>query len=280
MALDSFKTAFDNTYQDIFQKVLVGMKIANLRFEPVLKYGEAVQRALPDISAVRVRTVSRGSAATVDAITDTTETLSINLEKEAVFYISDGEVTQCGPLNPGEYFGGKIAVKVAADLDGRIFKEVINAGNTFDEGDLTTLASTATAFTLTATTVPQMVARMPAKLKAKENIILSNMAFVIDSYTAADISEYLLGKQFDVVESVFKNGYAGNISTAEVYVSENLTSTVNLTLTDIQGNGTEYIEINGIKIYFQSGTLVAGQLSYYTNKCKEDMLKMQFLIGE
>lgn len=25
---------------------------------------------------------------------------------------------------------------------------------------------------------------------------------------------------------------------------------------------------------------VAGQLSYYTNKCKEDMLKMQFLIGE
>ena len=82
-----------------------------MRYEPMLTYGGSVTRFTYDVSAVRVRTVSRGSASTIDAITDSTEALTINLEKEAVFFISDGEVKQTGPLNPGEVIGGQIAVK-------------------------------------------------------------------------------------------------------------------------------------------------------------------------
>ena len=152
MALNDFKPQFDNSYQEVFQKVLVGKMIANTRFESVLKYGASVARVAFDLSGVRVRSVTRGNASTIDAVTDTAETLTINLEKEAVFHISDGEVTQAGPLNPGEKIGGEIAIKVAADLDWNIFKEVLNAGQTFDTGDLTTLASTGTPITLSATT--------------------------------------------------------------------------------------------------------------------------------
>jgi hypothetical protein len=156
--------------------------------------------------------------------------LNINLEKEAVFFISDGEVTQAGPLNPGEVIGSQVAIKVAADFDARIFAEVLNAAQTFDNGDLTTTASTATPITLSSTTVPQMVTRMPAKLRAV-NITLTDTAFVVDAYAASDIEQYLLGKQFSIVESVFKNGYAGPIATAQVYVSQNLTGQALLTLT-------------------------------------------------
>ena len=81
MALDAYKTAFDNAYEEIFNKVLVGKSIANFRFEPVLRYGDKVTRMIPDISGVRVRTVSRGLASTIDTISDTTENLTINLEK-------------------------------------------------------------------------------------------------------------------------------------------------------------------------------------------------------
>src|SRR5690242_8964998 len=139
MSLTNYKTAFDNAYEEFFQKALVAKKIANTRFESVLEYGASVTRFKYDVSAVRVRTVTRGAASTIDAISDSSETLTVNLEKEAVFHISDGEVKQAGPLNPGEVIGAQIALKVALDLDGRVFAEVTNAFQTFDNGDLTAL---------------------------------------------------------------------------------------------------------------------------------------------
>lgn len=245
MSLLQYKPQFDNTYEEIFQKVLVGKMIANTRFESVLKYGASVARVAYDISGVKVRSVTRGSASTIDALTDSSETLTINLEKEAVFHVSDGEATQTGPLNPGEVIGGQIAIKVAADLDYNIFKEVTNAYQTFDNGDLTTLASTGTPITLSSTTVPQMVTRMPAKLRRFANQTITNMALVVDAYAAADIEQYLLGKQFSIVESVFKNGYAGPIATASVYVSENLKSSVLFTGATTPTDGDTVI-INGV----------------------------------
>ena len=251
MALTDFKPQFDNAYQEIFQKVLVSKAIMNTRFESTLKFGESVERVAFDISNVRVRSVTRGSASTIDTVTDSSELLTVNLEKEAVFHISDGEVTQAGPLNPGEKIGGEIAIKVAADLDARCFAEILNAYQNFDNGDLTTLASTGTPITLSSTTVPQMVTRMPAKLRRGANQTITNMALVVDSYAASDIEQYLLGKQFSVVESVFKNGYAGPIATAEVYVSENLTGSAVLGLaTNPTANDT--VVINGVTMTFVS----------------------------
>lgn len=224
MSLTDFRPEFDNAYQEIWQKTLVSKEIMNTRFEASLRFGESVERVSYDISNVQVRDVTRGAASTIDTITDSSELLTVNLEKEAVFHISDGEVTQAGPLNPGEVIGGKIAHKVAQDLDFRCFKEVRNAANTFDAGDLTTTASTGTAITLNATTVPQMSTRMAAKLRNKENQEVStNMALVVDAYAASDVEQYLLGKDIDIAGSVFKNGYAGVVRNAVMYVSENLT---------------------------------------------------------
>lgn len=244
MALTDYKVAYDNTYEEVFNKVLVAKSIANMRYEPMLTFGGSVTRFTYDISAARVRTVSRGSASTIDAVTDSTESLTINLEKEIVLHFSDGELKQTGPLNPGEVIGSQAAIKLATDLDGRVLAEVLNAYQAFDEGDLTTGSSTGVAIVLSSTTVPQMVTRMPAKLK-NINILTSNMAFVIDPYMAADLEQYLLGKQFDVVNSIWKNGYSGAISMAEVYVSNNLTYTNVLSAT-AQLTTAQDITIGGV----------------------------------
>ena len=262
MALNDFKPQFDNAYEEIFQKVLVAKKIANMRFEPTLKYGESVERLAYSIDNVLVRTVVRGSASTIDSVTDSSELLLINLEKEAVFHISDGEVTQAGPLNPGEVIGGQVAIKVATDFDARFFGEVINAANDFDTGDLTTLVSTGVPITLSSTTVPQMVTRMSAKLK-KNNQMLTNLAFVVDSYAAADMEQYLLSKSIDLAGAVYANGYAGTTGQAELYVSENLTGTATLTDSGTYGDGETFI-INGVtftmKTSLGSGPAVAGEI--------------------
>lgn len=246
MSLTNYKTAFDNAYEQIFQKALVAKKIANTRFQSELKFGGTVTRFAYSIDSVQVRSVSRGSASTIDAISDSSETLTVNLEKEAVFYISDGEVTQTGPLNPGEVIGGQVAIKVALDLDGNVWNEVTNAYQTFDNGDLTTLASTGTAITLSSTTVPQMVSRMPAKLRRGANQdIVTNLALVVDSYAASDISQYLLGKNIDLAAAVFKNGYTGDISNAQMFVSEKLKASAVLTSTSTYSDG-ETLTINGV----------------------------------
>lgn len=245
-------------YQEVFQKALVSKDIMNTRFEPQLRFGESVERVAFNIDGVQVRDVSRGSASTIDTVTDSTELLTINLEKEAAFHISDGEVTQAGPLNPGEVIGGKIAHKVAQDLDWRCFREVENAANTFDAGDLTTLSSSGTAITLSSTTVPQMVTRMSAKLRyAAQQEEQSNMALVVDSYAAADIEQYLLGKDIDIAGSVFKNGYAGIVRNAQLYVSENLTGHYTLVV-DI-ATADETFTIFGVTFTAKASPAAAGE---------------------
>lgn len=259
MALTDFRPEFDNAYQEVFQKALVAKEVMNTRFESKLKFGESVERVAYDISGVLVRDVVRGSASTIDSITDSSELLTINLEKEAAFHISDGEVTQAGPLNPGEVIGGQIALKVALDLDGRCFAEVLNAANTFDNGDLTTGASTGTPITLSSTTVPQMTTRMAAKLRAKANQeVLTNMVFVVDSYAAADIEQYLLGKDIDLMGAVFKNGYAGVIRNAVLYVSEQLTGEVTLTL-GAASTADDTLTINGVTWTAKATPAAAGE---------------------
>lgn len=260
MSLTNFQKHFDNTYQEIFQKALVAKTIMNTRFEAKLKFGESVERFTYDISAVQVRSTVRGSASTIDSVTDGSELLTVNLEKEAVFHISDGEVSQAGPLNPGAVIGGQIGLKVAIDLDARSFAEVQNALFDFDTGDLTTLASNGTPITLSSTTVPQMTTRMAAKLRAKNNqMVTSNMCFVVDAYAASDIEQYLMGKDIDIAGAVFKNGYAGLVRNAVLYVSENLTGEAVMGMAT-QPTAADSVTINGVTFQFVATLAAAGDL--------------------
>ena len=246
MSLTDYKEQFDNTYEEVFPKVIVSTEIGNSRFESTLSYGGSIKRVSYDISAVQVRDTVRGSASTIDTITDTNETLTVNIEKEAVFHISDGEVTQTGPLNPGEVIGGQIAIKVGLALDALFFAQVRNALYSFDTGDLTTTTSTGVPIVLNSTTVPQMVTKMGAKLKRKNNqLVTTNMCLVVDAYAAADVTQYLLGKNIDLAGYTFKNGYTGEVSNATLYTSENLQGEATLTSTGAFTD-TQTITIGGV----------------------------------
>lgn len=247
MTLLQFKPQFDNSYQEFFQKAIVSPEIMNTRFKAVLEYGSSVARVAYDISGVTVRDTNRNNvASTIDSISDSVESLLVNIEREAVFYIADGTVKQAGPLNPGEVIGGQVAVKLAADLDGKCFAQVSNALYNFDNGDLTTGTSDLTPITINATTTPQMVTRMPAKLKNKNNQNPNtNMVFVLDSYAAADLTQYIMGKNIDLAGNTFKNGYSGDVSNARLYVSEALKGQAELLSTGTFSDG-DTVTINSV----------------------------------
>lgn len=249
--LDAFKTAFSNTYQEVFQKVPVAMKIANTRLLSDLYYGKAIERVAFDISAANVEDITQYVDMTSATITDSAETLTVDQNKGIMFQISEKEMVQAGPLNPGEVIGAELAKKVGIYVDADVLYQTVNAAYTFDNGDLTTGSSDATGITLNSTTVPQMVMRLPAKLR-KNNQTATNLAFVIDSYGIADMFQYLLGKNADFVNALFQNGYVNEqVAGAKVYVSENLTGEAVLasaaTISD-----TDTVTIGGVVFTFRT----------------------------
>ncbi len=247
VTLTDFKPVFDNSYQEVFLKTVTSTGVMNSRFENQLRYGESVERVALDISNVRARDAVRtNTAATMNTITDSSELLTINIEREIPTYIADGAITQAGPLNPVEWLGGKFGRLVAIDLDAKCYAEVLNALYDFDNGTLTTTTSDGTPITLTSTTVPQMTARARAYLTFRNQIdTSSNMVWVVDSLAVSDFDQFLISKNIDLAGYVFKNGYAGTANGADIVVSENLTGEVVLTGTGTFSN-TETVIINGI----------------------------------
>jgi len=255
--MDNFKEVFSDSYQEIFQKVLVGLKVANTSLRSGLRYGESVTRIKYDISGVLVRSITIGTDRTVDPITDSEELLAVDQKQGTTFALSVYERVQAGPLSPAAIIGAKVAHKLAEFIDADILGETVNAFADFDNGDLTGTASTGTPFALSSTTVPQLVSRAPAKLRSN-NQTLTNLCFVVDSYAAASMTEYLLGKNIDLAGSTYANGYTGSVSSAEVYVSENLTGEAVLALaTNVTAADT--ISIKGVVFTARAVPSVAGE---------------------
>lgn len=266
--LDAFKTAFSNTYQEVFQKVPVGMKIANTRLLSDLYYGKAIERVYVDISSANVEDITAYTDMTGQAVSDTSETLTVDQNKGIMFQLSERELVQAGPLNPGEFIGAELAKKVALYFDADVLYQTTQALYAFDTGDLTTTNSTGTPITLSSTTVPQMVMRMPAKLRNKNNQIINagaNLAFVVDSYGIADMFQYLLGKNADFVNALFQNGYVNEqVAGAKVYVSENLTGEATLGLaTQVTANDT--VTIGGVVFTFVASPTNPGDIDIGAN---------------
>jgi hypothetical protein len=243
MSLVTFKEQFDNAYQAVFDKVLVAMEIANTRLEAKLQYGASVKRVKYSLAPIRVRNITMGVNRTIDQLNDSGETLLVNKNKGSDFRISKKEMIQAGPLNPAETIGAEVAKKLSRYIDADVFAEVKNALQTFDTGDLTTMTSNGTAITLSTTNIPQLLAQGRAKLR-RANQDLTSLALVIDSYGGSVIEQYVMSKNIDLAAAAFKNGYAGPVGGAELYLSENLLAEAVITMAANPSNG-ETFSING-----------------------------------
>lgn len=245
MALTDFKVDYILRYEDILSKVNVAMKsVASMRFEPNLKFGDTVVRTILDLSAVRVRSFTNLTDQEIDPLTDSEETMPINVQVGAVFPIARLESIQAGALNPAMVAGKEVAMKVANYLDAKIFAEVSNAWAVFDTGNLTTATANGTPITLSSTTVPQMVAQTYAKLFSN-NVAMTNLCWVLDPFSVSQIAQYPIGKDITSANTIFANGFTGNIFGAEVYTSNNLTGEAVLSLAT-QLTAGDTITINGI----------------------------------
>lgn len=253
MSLAQFRTAFSPKFQDILQKSLVGWKVANTRLESDLSWGTTVQRNILDMSGVQVRDVVRYTDRTIGTLADSSETIVINKQKAADFALDSWDKLQMKPLQLGENAGKQCALKLRRYIDADLLNETLNAFDTFDDGDLGGTAGN--PITLIPTGTSENVGKTFSDLQAKlvSNNIEENgdLVLVIDPYTASAINQNILGKNIALTDLTLKNGYAGPILSFKTFISNNLTFTGILTLTE-QPSNTNTVTIGTVVFTFVS----------------------------
>lgn len=273
--LTDFKEDFILRYEDITNKVLVGKSIANLRFQPNMKFGDNVNRFVLDLSQVRVRAITNLVDRTIDPVTDSTEQMPITIKHGVSFPLSHSEEVQAGPLNPAMVIGKQMAIKMNKFLDAQILAEVKSASTTFDTGNLTTMASSGVPITLSSTTVPQMVAQTHAALFALDSD-MTNICWVLDPYSLSQIAQFPIGKDITSENTTFKNGFSGNLYGAEVYVTNNLTGEATLKYTGSSVNG-KVVVIGGVT--FTGVTTIGSTAGNYLVSASDSTTGIQSLAG-
>lgn len=278
MALNDFSKKYIMRYEDILSKVMVGLKIANTRFESDLSFGDTVTRFVLDLSNVRVRSFTNLVDQTIDPLVDTTETMTVNVQVGAVFPIARLEKIQAGALDPAMIAGKEIAIKVANYLDAQILAETKNAWAVVDTGNLTTSAANGTPITLSATTVPQLVSQAYAKLFSN-NVSMTNMIWVLDPFSVSMIAQFPMGKDITSANTVFQNGFTGRIFGSDIYVSNNLTGEATLKFTGNSVNA-ETVTIGGVVFTgVTSLSGVAGQFVVSTSDSTTGITNLAGLIN-
>lgn len=244
MALSTFNEEFQLRYQDVLTKELVAAKVATTELRPNLIYGDTVHRPKIDTSLLKVRDVTRYTDRTIPQISDADQTMVIDQQKAVDFALDEWDKLQAGPLSPEEKAGEIAGDKLAEYIDAKVFYEVRNAANKFDTGNLTGTTSNNTPITLSTTNAPQVPTQLFAFLRAHK-IKGGNLIMVVDSYVVSMFEQMLIGKNINMAEAVFKNGYTGPLVNFGLFVSENLTGEAVLTGTSTFSDG-EIITIGGV----------------------------------
>lgn len=257
MSLAQFRTAFSPKYQDILTKSLVGMKVANTRLESQLTWGKTVQRNILDLSNTQVRDVTRYSDRTIAELSDSAETITINKQKAVDFKLDSWDKLQMAPLQVGETAGKQCALKLRRYIDADIFNETLNAFDSFDDGDIAGTAGN--PITLSTTNLPLVVSDLQAKLLANNIEENGDLVLVIDPYAASIVNQTIIGKNIALTDLTLKNGYAGPLVGFKTYISNNLTFTGILTLTEQVSEGNT-VTIAGVVFTFNATPSGAGSV--------------------
>jgi hypothetical protein len=258
--ITNFQEQFVDRYQDTFHKVLVARKLANYRLEANLTQGDKVHRFAVDMSSVLVRTITALTDRTVDAITNSQENLEIDQYKGTTFPISHWEETLQKNPDLGLLYGMEAGILVAEHTDATVLNQVLQADKDFDAGDLTTLVSSGVPIDLdTLTNVPIMVTRAKAKLANANRVRGGNMVWVVDDYALSAISQHVIGRDTQMGDRFYQNGFSGTILGDDVLVSDNLTGEATLAMAT-NPTATNTVSVNGVVFTYVATLGAAGDL--------------------
>lgn len=257
----TFKTVFSNEYQMSHFKEPVYQILADTRLESSLTKGQTIARSYS--SDVQVNDMGGDGSYAVQAITDTQETLVINKEKEASFYIKSLDELQAH-LPVKVKYGRKLAQALINQIDGDVLLAAYQgAGTVLDDGSFGGTAGN--GYTITATNVYGAFGKAKNALKLKN--VWYNKKFqpgtklevpdgmpiaIIPTEVLDAIETYTGGKDTGMGDEVTRNGFEGfQFRGFNIFCSNALPWTGTLAMATNPTDG-DTIVINGVTITFKA----------------------------
>ena len=230
--------------------------LADTRLESSLTKGQTIARSYA--SDVQVNDMGADGSYSVQAITDTQETLVINKEKEASIYVKDLDLLQAH-LPVKQKYGRKLANALINQIDGDVLLATYQgAGTSLDDGSFG--GTSGNGLTVTASNVATVFTTAMQKLRLKN--VVYNRRFqggmklevpegmpiaVISPEILSYIELFLGGKDTLLGDQVSRNGYSGHFMGFELFVSNALPWTAQLELPTIP-TAADTISINGVTL--------------------------------
>lgn len=217
--------------------------IVSMEERSTLRKGDAVHR--PYRSAIAVQTYTRGTAFVVQDLTDTDESLSVNISKIAPFYVDDLDALQHNYAAINLY-ADDAAVQLGNYIDGDVLGEYDVAAShvgLYDMGGGGAL-NDLIGFTVTTTNIQKVFAVANRKLNAN-NIGQDRRFAVISPQFYQTLLEYLAGKETVLGDSTGTNGHVGKYFGFDLYVSNATGWSATLNNVTIPTAG-DTITINGV----------------------------------
>jgi hypothetical protein len=227
--------------QDVFRS------FANFEERSLLSNGQAVVR--PYRSNLAVSTYTRGSDATIQDTTDTSETLTVNQSKIVGFSVDDLDALQSNYKLQAEY--SRDAAKLLGNqIDGDVLSAGIQASG-ITTIDASTFGGTAGAgIVLSTANVEAILFKAGQKLN-ENNIDISDRYGVLSPQFQNALQGYYSGRETVGGDKTGDNGYIGTKANFDLMMSNNLTWVGVLSIATTPTDG-DTVTINGVTFTFKT----------------------------
>lgn len=222
----SFPDIWAKEMQRVFYKKNVGMMIADMSFQSDMQYGDTLNR--PYRSTLLAQSYTPGTAITIDDLTDTSESLSVNRKFATGFYVDDYDAIQARYETAAKY-GQDAGVALSNQVDSDVLGEVLNANssNVVDDGTLG--GTSGNGFTLTSSNVWSIFGYARQFIQ-KQNIPSEDYFGVISPEFENILVQAVSGKDTIYGDDTMQNGFIGRFLGFKLYRSTQLADTLVLTL--------------------------------------------------
>ena len=239
------KEVWARKMQEILEKDLVALSIANTELRSLLNDGDVVHK--PYRSKLRTEDYTKGTAITAQDVTATDESLSVDTTKVCMFYIDDIDKIQ-NSYDTMNQFAMDVQYDLNRAIDRIVLAEYANADWSIDDGDIGGTAGSSAV--ISASNVNRLFSAAGRKLTVA-NVKLSDRFAVISPSVLEQIQLYTAGKDTAFGDQVMNNGYVGERFGFKIYLSNNLTNTAVWTPANNPSN-TQTITIAGVTFTFVS----------------------------
>ena len=212
------------TVQDFLNNILIATEIANTQFRAELVDGDTIN--FPQMSDLTVQDYAQGTDLTITALNATQSQLLINQSKAVTFAIDPVQERQA-KAKYGVVMAQQAAFRLANEIDKQMIASGVAAANS---------SVYSTTQTLTSSTIVSCFNDAYASL-FRNNATDAEVFAIVDAERRSLLTQTFVANGFVQADEKLANQFVGKAAGFKVYVTNNLPTTVTLTMPTIPTAG-------------------------------------------